>query len=53
MFIHCENTECVNYYEDNCMLDLNNKMVCLDKNGKCENMKPGVNECYQEQGKEG
>lgn len=36
MFIHCRNDKCKNYYEDGCMKNMENKMVCFDENGHCE-----------------
>lgn len=46
MFIHCRNDKCKNYYEDSCMKNLEDKMVCFDENGHCEDFEEGVNEGY-------
>ena len=45
----CTNENCVYYYEDNCMRNLNEERLELDDNGKCITFKEGVNENYKEE----
>jgi len=51
-YIHCENTECKHYFEDNCILNLDRKMICIDREGKCESFEQGKNEGYVAETKE-
>lgn len=46
VFIHCQNSKCVHYFEDSCFLNLNGKMVSFDSGGECRDFKPGINEAY-------
>lgn len=48
MFIHCRNSSCKNYFEDSCIKNLNNEMVCFDEDGKCETFEAGEFEGYTE-----
>ena len=48
MFIYCINSDCENYWEDSCTINLENKMVSLDGNGKCENFKEGKSNYYKQ-----
>ena len=45
----CTNDKCVYYFEDNCMRNLNEERLELDKNGNCVTFKEGVNENYKEE----
>ena len=46
MFIHCENVSCKHYYEDSCVLDLNDEMICIGSSGQCENYECGRSDFY-------
>lgn len=46
MFISCKNSKCKNYFEDSCMINLNNKVVFFDEEGHCENFEEGTSEGY-------
>ncbi|KYH35861.1 hypothetical protein CLTEP_02540 [Clostridium tepidiprofundi DSM 19306] len=47
-FIHCQNDKCKYYWEDMCTLNMKEKLVCLDKNGKCFSFEEGISEWYKE-----
>lgn len=52
MFIHCRNSKCQNYWEDSCTLNLEEKMVCFNEEGKCESFKEGFSEYYEKEFRE-
>jgi len=48
MLIHCRNSLCKYYWEDSCMIILENKLLALDENGKCKEQKEGISDYYKE-----
>ena len=42
----CTNSKCKNYYEDNCMNNINEKRIEINSDGKCETFEEGTNELY-------
>jgi len=48
MLIHCRNSLCKYYWEDSCTIILENKLVALDENGKCEEQEEGISDYYKE-----
>jgi len=49
MFIHCRNSDCKNYWEDSCTLNLEDKMVTFDEDGECEDKDIGISDYYIEE----
>lgn len=43
----CENTECKFYWEDNCQLNLEERRLEIDENGKCISFEDGKCEYYK------
>ena len=42
----CMNSKCKNYYEDNCMNNINEKRIEINGDGRCETFEEGTNELY-------
>ncbi|RCX20907.1 hypothetical protein DFR58_101109 [Anaerobacterium chartisolvens] len=47
MFIHCRNSDCINYLEDSCMINLNGDVVHFNEYGNCEDFAQGTNDAYE------
>ena len=43
----CENSKCKYYYEDNCQLNLEERRLEIDKNGRCISFEVGECEYYK------
>ncbi len=48
----CYNSECKFYWECMCMLNVCEKIMYLDSEGKCESCKKGRSEWYEKEGEE-
>jgi len=48
----CYNSECKFYWECMCMLNVCEKIMYLDSEGKCESFKKGRSEWYEKEGEE-
>lgn len=46
----CTNSRCVNYWEDNCMKNLNEERIEINEIGLCETFEPGISPMYEGQG---
>lgn len=45
----CTNSRCVNYWEDNCMKNINEDRIEINAEGMCETFKEGVSPIYKGQ----
>ncbi len=42
----CANSRCVNYWEDNCMKNLNEERIVINEVGLCETFEEGISPMY-------
>jgi hypothetical protein len=42
----CTNSQCVNYWEDNCMKNINEERIEINEYGLCETFQPGISPMY-------
>lgn len=45
----CTNSRCVNYWEDNCMKNINEERIEINAEGMCETFEEGVSPIYKGQ----
>lgn len=46
----CTNNKCINYWEDNCMKNINEERIEINGDGECETFKAGISPMYDENG---
>ena len=46
----CTNSKCINYWEDNCMKNLNEERIYIDEDGVCETFEAGTSPMYTNEG---
>lgn len=46
----CTNSKCVNYWEDNCMKNMDEERIVISENGVCRTFDAGVSPLYDEKG---
>ena len=49
----CMNDKCINYWEDNCMKNMNEERIVISGDGKCETFEAGISPWYEKEGKDG
>ena len=45
----CTNNRCVNYWEDNCMKNINEERIEINEEGMCETFEEGISPMYKGQ----
>ncbi|EGW40671.1 hypothetical protein [Desulfosporosinus sp. OT] len=45
----CTNSRCINYWEDNCMKNLNEERIEINEVGMCETLEEGISPMYKGQ----
>ncbi|KUO77220.1 MAG: hypothetical protein APF81_08385 [Desulfosporosinus sp. BRH_c37] len=45
----CTNSSCVNYWEDNCMKNINEERIEINAEGMCETFEVGISPIYRGQ----
>jgi len=45
----CTNSRCVNYWEDNCMKNINEERIEINEFGICETFEAGISQMYKDE----
>ena len=45
----CTNSKCINYWEDNCMKNLNEERININGDGVCDTFEAGISPWYEKE----